>query len=338
MEAGDPVARRRLALAAAAGGLLLLLLVMGAWLMLAREPRPEPAPATPATPGTAATRGATPATTIASLDDEPVLRALFGDWDAKSRTATWDVSALAPELRGHPSNGSGRAQASVEARVAFSEAGRDKVALVLQSVELDKDGALLDCHVCGALLGVQVYARATDGQGWVRERGSNQVMHVGTYGTLPKARLVELAPGRAGLALEGGDMGQGYASQYAVLVDIGGDTPRGASEFIDLGASNEGACDPAVKPGTPPSQEPGASEACWSYKGTMVLAPPAAPRAPQATGTQGRDAVAWHELSVRWRGTRAAPNNGVDAFEQAVTVQHDGRAWPGRIGPKLLLP
>lgn len=335
MEAGDPVARRRLAIAAAAGGLLLLLLVSGAWLMLAGETRPDPATALArsASPGLAAEAATVAAITapIASLDDEPVLRALFGNWDPKTRSATWDLSALAPDLRGHPSNGSGRAQASIPARVAFSEGGRDKVALVLQSVELDKDGAPLDCHVCGALLGVQVYARAAGGQGWLRERGSNAVMHVGTYGSIPDPRLVELAPGRAGLALEGGDMGQGYTSQYAVLVDMGGDTPRGASEFIDLGASNEGACDASVKPGTPIA-EPGASEACWSYKGTLVLAPPAAPRAPSAQG------VAWHDLTVRWRGTRAAPNNGVDAFEQAVTVQHDGRSWPGRIGPKLLLP
>ncbi len=331
MDLGDPVARRRLALAAAGAGLLLLLMVLGAWMMLAKETRPEPAAGSAGATAPARATADAPAAALASLDDEPVLRALFGAWDAKARTATWDVSALAPAQRGNAANGSGRAQAGIHARIAFTEGGREKTAVLLQSVELDDNGAPLDCHACGALLGVHIYARAANGQGWVRERGSHQVMHVGAYGALPAARLVELAPGRAGLLLEGGDMGQGYASQYGVLVDLGGDTPREASDFIDLGASNEGACDASVKPGTPVAQEPGAAEACWSYQGTLTLAPPATPRSPQGP-------VAWHDLSVRWRGTRAAPNNGVDAFEQGVTVQHDGRAWPGRIGPKLLLP
>lgn len=334
MEPGDPAARRRLALAAAGAGLLLLLMVLGAWMMLAKETRPQPATRSAGAAGTAEPGGGAASAgnaTLASLDDEPVLRALFGAWDAKARTATRDVSGLEPAQRGNAANGSGRAQVGIHARIAFTEGGREKTAVLLQSVELDDNGAALDCHACGALLGVHIYARAANGQGWVRERGSNQVTLVGTFGALPAASLVELAPGRAGLLMVGSDVAQGHASRYGVLVDLGGDTPREASDFIDLGASNEGACDASVKPGTPPAQEPGTAQACWSYQGTLTLAPPATPRSPQGP-------VAWYALSVRWRGTRAAPDNGVDAFEQARTVQHDGRAWPGRLVPGLLLP
>jgi hypothetical protein len=325
MDMGDPVARRRLALVAAGGGLLLLLLVAGAWLMLAGDARQEPA----ARPATQA--GAAPAAVLASLDDEPVLRALFGEWDPKTRTAVVQASRLAPAGPGQQASADDRMQVGIHARLPFTEGGRDKTAVLLQSVELDDGGAPIECHACGALLGVHVYARAGDGRGWVRERGSNNVVHVGAYGALPAASLVELAPGRTGLLMTYGDVGGGYARSLGMLVDIGGDTPREASGYIDLGASNEGACDVSVKPGTPTAREP--AEACWSYQGTLLLAPPATPRAPQGPG-----AIAWHDLTVRWRGTRAAPDNRVDAFEQSVTVQHDGRTWPGRVAPKLLLP
>jgi hypothetical protein len=143
--------------------------------------------------------------------------------------------------------------------LSYQEAGIQKGVLVVQR-QMMFEGEPATGHAQTAIVSVYVFRRT--GARWSIERREDEALDIGARGVAPTPELIRIGRERYGLWFRGGNMGQGYTSEYAHLVTISGPLIAAAGQF-ELGEGNSGACS------NDPRERNDSIHACWEWSTTM---------------------------------------------------------------------
>jgi len=143
----------------------------------------------------------------------------------------------------------------------YTESGANKGVLVAQRKNIS-DGVVEGCHACAPEISVYVF-NFIDGK-WIFEKGKKSVAQVGANGNAPTASLINIGDQKFGVLFEGGDIHQGYTSDYAFITPISDKTIVADAPLFDMGQSNAGACSEDAKEQADYKLEP-----CWKYSGKI---------------------------------------------------------------------
>lgn len=200
-------------------------------------------PVTPATTATTLTPGTTGpllANTRGELDLAKAMTALFGNYDAQQRTASWN--AITPPSRAKPFNTwAGVVEGRVEMMLAqgYIENGQQKLVLVTRTTPMSY-GQAASSTGQPSLFGVFVYRFNVND--WQLEKENRYLDALSQFETAAKVTLVKTGTINYGLLLEGSSQSRDGQQLFARLADVSGQQIRLISDRLTMGINQEEAC------------------------------------------------------------------------------------------------
>jgi hypothetical protein len=167
----------------------------------------------------------------------------------------------------------------------YRENGVRKGVIAIQRQMLE-NGEPYMSHATTAVISVYVFKH--DGSTWVFEKGKRAVTNAGAHGFASGGKLVKLGQEKYGLWFEGGDIHQGYTTDYAFIIALSESKIRHFGAF-DTGQTNQGACS------DDPAERGNFVNACWGYEGL-----------PEFIKAQDSD---YYIFRIKYQGTEAPDFN-----------------------------
>lgn len=167
------------------------------------------------------------------------LELIYGSYDYQKKYVKWKLTAeeiqkspLAGEASGL---GPGTVYTAPNFFQSFTQGGSQRYLLITETVP-----ARYDCHACAPIIGGAVFSQV--GNNWQVEAENKMISIMGSFGSAPKGKLIQIGPDRHGARFQAGGMGQGITNEAVVVIADVGESLREVLTVDEFGGDNSGAC------------------------------------------------------------------------------------------------
>lgn len=211
-----------------------------------------------------------------TLDRNALMALPFPDWAPTgiAKVQTVDLSAT---------TGAGQKEDATAIRAEITplyvvKLDEQHAALVTQVLRVGENDLPYACHACSGEIGAYFFEQSPNG--WRLLSRQDSVASSGAYGQLGKTNVSKLEEGRFAVTSESADCGQGYCSNYLVVISITSKRAVELTPIIRLSADNDGAYGACSALDNPKPVDPDAMEenrecqdirSKWKFQGKRLL-------------------------------------------------------------------
>ncbi|MEW6730764.1 MAG: hypothetical protein AB1489_05455 [Acidobacteriota bacterium] len=191
-------------------------------------------------------------TVTGTLDDEKILKLLYGNYNAKEKRAEWKPTEEDLNKFEWPSE-IDTAYTSVGLAVNFQQGGSERFLVITQTAPPE-----IISHASGGIVGGALFTKV--GDAWQLDLDQKYIDQMGGYNAAPEGNLVKIGPDKYGVLFRPGFTNQGYTVESLVIISEIDKQFREIALVEEIYQDNEGSCG-------------GDLGECWKYDSKIEFVP-----------------------------------------------------------------